>query len=333
MRKGTLLLLAPGLLGPVPRGGAAALGESLPATERLLARARRRHEPAAGWLGDLTGGVVMASGPVALLGADGEPGTDYWLRADPVHLRPDRDRLLLFGGAALCPQPAESEALIAAFNGLFRDDGLKLLARGGHWFLRAETPPPVELPPTAHVAGRYLDEHLPDGESGRELRAFLNEAQMLFHGNPVNAEREARGEPTINGLWIWGGGRLPPVRPSVQAAVYADDPFLRGAARLAGIEPSPAVARLSQIPASDLPAIAEWPLAEAALTAGDLSAWLTALTDFEQAWARELASALNNRTIAEATVTVGRHGFVARRAHLRRFWRRLRPLRHWLDTT
>ena len=47
-----------------------------------------------------------------------------WLHADPVHLRPDRDRLLLFGGPSLEVQESEASALVSAFNAHFAEDGL-----------------------------------------------------------------------------------------------------------------------------------------------------------------------------------------------------------------
>jgi len=30
---------------------------------------------------------------------------------------------------------------------------------------------------------------------------------MVWHDHPVNVERSARGEPPINGLWLYGGAR------------------------------------------------------------------------------------------------------------------------------
>jgi hypothetical protein len=40
-------------------------------------------------------------------------------------------------------------------------------------------------------------------------RHAINEAQMVLHAHPVNQARQAAGQPVVNSLWPWGGGRLP----------------------------------------------------------------------------------------------------------------------------
>ena len=58
---------------------------------------------------------------------------------------------------------------------------------------------------------------------------------MLLHAHPVNEAREARGELPINSLRLWGAGRARAARNSRWQSVAADDPAVRGAARLAGV--------------------------------------------------------------------------------------------------
>src|SRR2546423_11819725 len=67
------------------------------------------------------------------------------------------------------------------------------------------------------------------------FHALMNEAQMLLHEHPVNAEREARGEPALNSIWFWGGGVVDAAKPRPFSAVIADDPLARGLALAAGI--------------------------------------------------------------------------------------------------
>ena len=69
--------------------------------------------------------------------------------------------------------------------------------------------------------------------------ALLNEAQMLLHAHPVNEAREARGELAINSLRLWGAGRAPGSAHCRWQSVTADDPAVRGAARLAGARHRP----------------------------------------------------------------------------------------------
>ena len=49
---------------------------------------------------------------------------------------------------------------------------------------------------------------------------------MLLHAHPVNEAREARGEPAVNSLWLWGAGpRAAPGRRARGARSPRDDPL------------------------------------------------------------------------------------------------------------
>ena len=51
---------------------------------------------------------------------------------------------------------------------------------------------------------------------------------MTLHELSVNAERQSRGQPPVNSLWIWGGGYAPEPRKVPLPPLYADEPLLRG---------------------------------------------------------------------------------------------------------
>ena len=51
---------------------------------------------------------------------------------------------------------------------------------------------------------------------------------MTLHGQPVNAERLARGQPPVNSLWIWGGGEAPEPRNARVPPLFGGEPLLRG---------------------------------------------------------------------------------------------------------
>ncbi|MDN5849003.1 MAG: hypothetical protein L0H63_05100 [Nitrococcus sp.] len=333
-----LHIIAPTLLGPLPRGTLPAHAEipRLTALETLLtrgylSRCARYNEPNA-VMAELLGLEPLPMGPVALLGAGGKPGDGYWFRAAPIHLRPDRDRLLLLAGGHLRPRADEAQALLSEFNAFFQEDGLELVRQGGEWFLRAPSAPAIETQPLERVAGHNMAEHLPTGPQASAWIAFLNEAQMLLHSSVVNQQREARGELPINGLWIWGGGKLPQrIGRSTIDAVYADTAEARGVARLLGIEPRPAAGRLSQISAAGGATLAVWPRAQEALVQGDIDQWWRALARFEDDWAEEAPVALRTGSWRAVHLYPGsgqRWRITA--AALRRFWRRRRPLARWI---
>src|SRR5947207_134432 len=78
---------------------------------------------------------------------------------------------------------------------------------------------------------------------GRRRRgALVSREAWLFgrfavprHEHPVNAGREARGEPALNSIWFWGGGVIDAAKARPFSAVIADDPLAHGLALAAGI--------------------------------------------------------------------------------------------------
>jgi hypothetical protein len=64
---------------------------------------------------------------------------------------------------------------------------------------------------------------------------LLTEIQMAWHTHPVNEARESRGEPTVNSVWLHGGGTWSPLPDIGYTAVFADAPEWRGAAQAAGV--------------------------------------------------------------------------------------------------
>ncbi|NEX20533.1 phosphoglycerate mutase [Thiorhodococcus mannitoliphagus] len=241
-------VICPGLVGPLP-----CIPERLPRTPVLdlwLGRGQVSH----GERRDPDHAVLEAfglhstpdqappTGPICLLGDD--PSADlggYWMHADPVHLRPDRDQLLVFAGDDLQPSQEEAQALVEAFNLHFADDHLLLVApTPGRWYLRVPKDPGLRTVPLHQVQGQPMLAHLPEGPRLSEWMRLMNEVQMLFHAHPVNAVCESRGRPMLNGLWAWGGGRLPapPVNPP--SLLIGDHPLIRGLSRLGGGQQLPA---------------------------------------------------------------------------------------------
>lgn len=245
----TLHLVIPGLLetGRFEPADPAFPSPGAPALGWLLARADVGSVPATsdGVLFQLFGLPIPAASelPVAAvtrLADGGEADDGWWLRADPVHLRPDLRGVLLADARVLALEPAETRALVEAFNQTFAADGLRLDApRPDRWYLRLPADPGLRTHPLIEAIGRDINPLLPHGPNVRRWHALLTEAQMLFHGHPVNQEREQHRQPTINGLWLWGGGRCPAGARAPAAGLYADDPLTRGLARLADAAVAP----------------------------------------------------------------------------------------------
>lgn len=142
-------------------------------------------------------------------------------RVDPVHLHLARDHLVLTDPARLALDPQDARALADAVADLFVGEGLALHADDTGWTLHESDPAHalrLRTRPLLGALGRNIDAWMPSGDDARRWKRLLNEVQMTWFAHPVNAAREARGEPVVNGLWL--EGRVP-AQPSAATIALA----------------------------------------------------------------------------------------------------------------
>ncbi|HZM35132.1 MAG TPA: hypothetical protein VFC18_11635 [Burkholderiales bacterium] len=301
-----------------------------PALELLIARGRASttgSEPQSleEWLGEAFGlaEVPLAVGALSLLGCGRDPGKRSWSRADPVHLRLLRDRAVVVPPPAFPITAQESAALCESLSRHFAPVEVVALD-AGRWCATVDAP--IRETPLER-AGR--DPAVPEG-----MHVFLNEAQMLLHAHPVNEAREARGEPAVNSLWLWGGGRAPAVPPCRWQSVSAVDPLALGLARAAGTRNHALAANAPQWLArapEDGRHLVVLDALRAPLALGEPGEARAALEALERDWFAPLLAALRAGRFGMVTVHVpdAAASFETVRADLRRFWRRPRPLEHY----
>jgi hypothetical protein len=343
----SLVLAIPDLLWPGPGHGLPHPADdlALPALAGLLSRAEARGDAAH----DLDSALLRlfglspsstADAPVgALTLPPGEAGDAYWLCADPIHLRPDRSRLVAFDRRILHLDANEAGQLAHEIETHFADRGWRLrAAHPTRWQLRLPAPPEILTTPLRQVVGRDIHPFLPTGPDARQWHGLINELQMLLHQSPVNRAREARGEPTVNSLWLWGGGTLPPPPRRAFAAVWSDQPLAVGLARhcAAPHRSLPQTAEQWLHRASGLPGVhlAIIEHLDGLLPMGRLEDWIARLEALERDWLAPLHRALKQGRLAGVTILPldGRR-FEIRPGRLRHWWRRTRPYRHHVHPT
>jgi hypothetical protein len=153
---------------------------------------------------------------------------------------------------------------------------------------------------------------------------------MLFHGHPINQAREQRGQPMINGLWLWGGGGCPAGARAPAAGLYANDPLTRGLARLANAAVAPIPEHAgdwldSAAGEADSLVVLEATRHDAA--DGDLAAWADHVAELEEAWFAFCRRWLQTGKLAALRLYPGNGRVYTLTGAARwRFWRRPRPL-------
>ncbi len=324
-------LVVPGLF-------AGATDARAPALELLLARGRSatsQSQPLEAWLQHEFGLAALPAGALTLLAANRDPGDACWARADPVHLRLARDRLIVVPDAAFSLSRAEADALAEALNRHFAGVLALEVIDERHWCARLEEDLALDAPCALECAGRDVDLTARiGGEAGKRWSRLLNEAQMLLHAHPVNEAREAHGEPAVNSLWLWGAGRAPQAPKGRWQSVNGSDPLVLGLARAAGAQarPLPAAAEewLARAPAEGRHLIVLEAL-RTPLALGQAAEYRERLAALESGWFAPLLAALRAGRAGMLTVHVpdAAASFETVRGDLRRFWRRRRALQRY----
>ncbi len=163
----------------------------------------------------------------------------------PVHLHATRDHLILMSQNQIDLTIKESsELLTVALPFIEEDFQSPVLFHDQHyWFIPAGPFASLASYSVDQAHGRNIDWWMPRDtkEQGvaKRWRKLQNEIQMLWHIGPVNEEREQRGLPSINSLWISGIGKLSDVQApqaiTSSRQVYGEHPLLSGLAKYLNI--------------------------------------------------------------------------------------------------
>ncbi|MGH8218042.1 MAG: hypothetical protein ACREUT_05680 [Steroidobacteraceae bacterium] len=255
-----------------------------------------------------------------------------WL-ADPVHLIVGPTSVYLAPNGVLALDAGTQRALASAFDEQFAQSGYRLEPlRAGRFLLRGPAPAgELHTTESARILGASLAEALPRGRGASALRALGAEIEMWLHEHPLNAQRTRERRPPISTLWLWGGG--PPLgadvrcasRESPSAAIFGDDAYMEGLARLCGARFAAAPADLAALAAADdaprrSVALELLRFEESSLEAGPLAA----LERFERDWIAPALGRLAAGVLARLTILANDRRLSIGARDRFRLWRRPR---------
>jgi hypothetical protein len=153
------------------------------------------------------------------------------------------------------------------------------------------------------MAGRDVFAFQPIGPDAPRLRRLMSELEMWLFDHEVNRARAATAQPSITGLWLWGGGPTNADVPAVQGWTAGDDPFFAAF----GGEPE-----WPRAPGAGVVVCAEQPGSDD---------WIAA----EQRWLAPAAAALRAGRIERLALSAGERCYSVTSGALLRFWRRPQP--------
>lgn len=291
-------VVLPDLLLPTEFAAEVCADLELPALTKLLARGKKQFSPRTASIEDcLCGAFGYDNQPLAELSAqyDGLP-SGRWLRADPVNLTLQRDRLCL---GILPVQAAEADEFCRHLNDYFSERGLTFTApHPQRWYLKLDQLPALTTTPLAHVIGENIRHALPTGIDAAYWHQLFNEIQMLLYAHPANAQRELQGLAAINSVWFWGEGELVD-GVSHYTAVSADTQLGDMFATAARIPFSPWKTQWDQSSS-----LLIYTALQRAVQQGDFATWRSTILAFEQGYAQPLWQALCRGDLAQLTLDI-----------------------------
>lgn len=255
-------------------------------------------------------------------------GEGCWLRADPVHVRLQREQVVLLPEVEISAD--EAQEWCASLNEHYAGQGMVFFApHPQRWYLKLAALPDIATVPLSQAAGHNIHGNLPTGAEARRWHQVFNEVQMLLFAHPLNAVREARGVVPVNSVWFWGNGSNDISPRCAYDSVSSDEVLVEMLASAAGAR----FADWSSSWRSEADGgrqLLVWTGLRSALQRGDLLAWRQALQDFESGYAQPLWQALRSGKIARLQLDI-LGGDTLRQLHLTRgdawaVWRRAKSL-------
>ena len=172
-----------------------------------------------------------------------------WVRADAVHFSAglsDIAGLQLRDGAKVTDE--EHVALSETLQSHLASDCEVLSLRPGCWILKFARALSARTRAPQHAFRGPLQEALPIGPDGAQLRRLMTELQMVVHDDAVNRGRARKGLPAINAVWLWGLGAITAARaPVALPKAYGSSAYLRGLYSVHGTKVEASDATLERI--------------------------------------------------------------------------------------
>ena len=256
-----------------------------------------------------------------------------WMRADPVHLRAEREAVVLLDDSTFKLDKHEALIFVADLQKVFTEREIELEApTNNRWYIKLKNLPGIKTTPIHEVIGNDIHQNLFLGENKVLWDQLSNEAQMSLHMCPLNSEREQRGQLPVNGIWLWGAGELPrpPKLPrQIWSSVFADEVTTQGLSMLTGS------------PYKDLPDSIEDVVNQrgeqdnilVVISFGlrhqqyyDHEGWQDFIGYLEEEWFIGIEKSIKQNELDEFTLFTGEKKLTVKKSSFQKFWRRRKSI-------
>lgn len=144
-----------------------------------------------------------------------------YLIAEPVHLRVDRDRILIAEPDILQLSIDEAQAIIQAINQHFQDE-LKVYYLSEHKWVVGFNQELInnQYYPVLDIIGEDIDDYLPSGSNALYLSKIVTEIQMLLFNLQDKLANHNSNLPICNSVWLWDKQVKPTVNQYIQQTIH-----------------------------------------------------------------------------------------------------------------
>lgn len=249
-----------------------------------------------------------------------------WMRADPVHFRPERNAVVLLDNSSFDLKKHEALILAADLRQVFTERDIVFeVPTNYRWYLKLKQLPEISTTPIHEVVGNDINKNATVGDNKILWDTLLNEAQMVLHNCPLNKQREQNGELSVNGIWCWGAGELPKSRQQIWSRIFADEVTTRG------------LSIFTDTPYADLPdslealihSTEEQDSVLAVISFGlrnqqyfDHHGWQDFITYLEAEWFAEIERLIQQNACKEFVLLTGKNKLSITKMSYKKFWRK-----------
>ncbi len=116
-----------------------------------------------------------------------------------IHVEPSMNGIFCFGTEGLeALTEAESRVILEAVQSITPET----IQYQNPWEWTLIATPRLKTFPLKKVLHQEMRAFLPMGEDSSKWNRWMTEVQMLLHMHPVNQQREALGQQTVNWVWV-----------------------------------------------------------------------------------------------------------------------------------
>ena len=121
----------------------------------------------------------------------------------PCHWQVGMNDVVMLNPAEIQLSSAESQALLAAIQPYFAEDGLEVIYESPLvWRARGALFKDLPCAALERVIGQQVNAWLPSKAIAKPLQRLQSEMQMLLYQHPVNDQRSLQGRWTVNSFWV-----------------------------------------------------------------------------------------------------------------------------------